>query len=390
MLNQDEESVEVKSVVYHLNDSISLLLVEVVNENLMYKRPDTSSAFYAEIKVSALLIPDYASRIVLDSSSIYLNDRAGEIIAPSSLKTMFTFKVQKGQNYYIDIKVLDLNKKIIYIKGQSVYKKENYGSQHYLVNVKKKPSFLHHFKEKDTLQIETKLQESKFVVDCFIKEFPPAFPPFSTKKSDEMKYVADSTFYLEKVDDKLEIIMPNKGFYHLRSNTLVNEGLSLFCFGNSYPGISTNEEMIKATRYIMGKDEYEKCLNAPDQKNAIDEFWVNIGGSKERAKELLKRYYNRVKEANKYYTSYCEGWKSDRGMLLIVLGKPNYIYKGKQSETWLYGLENNPNSFRYVFTKTNNPFSDNDYVLERSQFYKDHWYQAVDIWRQGQVYLNKN
>jgi hypothetical protein len=35
----------------------------------------------------------------------------------------------------------------------------------------------------------------------------------------------------------------------------------------------------------------------------------------------------------------------------------------------------------------NNPFTDNDYALERSGAYKQNWYTAVDIWRQGRAYL---
>jgi GWxTD domain len=44
---------------------------------------------------------------------------------------------------------------------------------------------------------------------------------------------------------------------------------------------------------------------------------------------------------------------------------------------------------RFVFKKTLSPFSDNDYVLERSDFYKEAYYQAVDYWRQGIVYSEK-
>ena len=389
VLNPDEESVEVKSLIYHLNDTVSLLLLEIMNENLMYRRPDTCNAFYAEVNVRVQLLTDHGSRVILDSAGIQLSDRASVEIATGSLKTMFQLKVPKGKDYYADIKVLDLNKKIVYVKGQNVYKSNNFGRQNYLVNVKGNVSFQYLFKERDTLNIETNMDKDQYTVDYFKGDFKPAFPPFSTMKGESVKYTADSSFRVLKINGKMSLIMPNNGFYHIRSNSDTRDGLSLYCFGNAYPGLNNSEEMIRATRYIMSKDEFENCLRSDDQKKAIDDFWLNIGGSRERAKELLKKYYSRVKEANKFYTSYCEGWKSDRGMLMIVLGKPNYIYKGVKTETWLYGLESNPNAIRYVFVKTNNPFSDNDYTLERSQFYKEHWYQAVDIWRQGHVYMNQ-
>jgi hypothetical protein len=73
-------------------------------------------------------------------------------------------------------------------------------------------------------------------------------------------------------------------------------------------------------------------------------------------------------------------------MIFIVFGQPANVYKSKKDEVWVYGNEANPAALRFVFNKTRSPFSDNDYELERSPFYKDAWYVAVDYWRQGHVY----
>lgn len=387
IVNPDSELVEVNAVAYHLNDSISILFVEAVNENLMYRRPDTSHAFYAETRISYKLFSEQNPKQIIDSNSFILRDRMADQIIVHSLRTMFTLKSKKGLNYKCQIQVFDLNKKVVYNKDMNIYKK-GLSSQDYLVNVHRTVSFNHCFKSADTIQIETKMAVSKVQIDCFLKEFPPALPPFSSKQTYELKYKPDSTFEMELVDQNFNLIMPTKGFYHIRSDSKSSEGLTVYSFGNSFPGISNSDEMIKATRYLMNKEEYDECMNAQDQKAAIDKFWLTIGGSNERAKELLKKYYGRVKEANKYYTHYAPGWKSDRGMIFIIFGPPNYLYRGSRTETWVYGQENSPNNFRYVFTKTTNPFSDNDYLLERSQFFKDHWYQAVDVWRQGHVYTN--
>jgi len=107
----------------------------------------------------------------------------------------------------------------------------------------------------------------------------------------------------------------------------------------------------------------------------------------EFAKEIIRKYDKRVQDGNAYFTSYVEGWKTDRGMIYLIYGAPNVIYKTANSETWTYGEENNINSLTYVFSKVNNPFTDNDYSLDRSPNYKQAWYSAVDIWRQGRAYL---
>jgi hypothetical protein len=40
----------------------------------------------------------------------------------------------------------------------------------------------------------------------------------------------------------------------------------------------------------------------------------------------------------------------------------------------------------FTFVKLDNPFSDNDYALQRSANYRNLWYNAVDLWREGRVY----
>ncbi|HRD38102.1 MAG TPA: GWxTD domain-containing protein, partial [Bacteroidia bacterium] len=108
----------------------------------------------------------------------------------------------------------------------------------------------------------------------------------------------------------------------------------------------------------------------------------------ERAKTLLKRYYARVTESNKLFTSYLPGWKTDRGMIYIVFGAPNNMYKFNGGETWVYGEETQSYAVRFHFKKVINPFSDNDYIMERNEYYKEAWYRAVDYWRQGHIYID--
>jgi hypothetical protein len=62
------------------------------------------------------------------------------------------------------------------------------------------------------------------------------------------------------------------------------------------------------------------------------------------------------------------------------------VYKSSVSESWTYGSPSNALSLNFLFTKVNNPFSDNDFTLNRSPIYEGFWYRAVDVWRQGRVY----
>ena len=389
LINPDSDLLEVNAVAYHLNDSNTVTYLEIKNENLVYKRPDTTLAFYAELKISYQLFSNQNSRKLVDSSSFYLSDRAGDKVETKSIISKFNLNAKLGYNYYLEIQVVDLNKKTKYNKAINVYKQNKLSDQNFLLLSKGAVAFKTNFLKDE--QVTVKFSNTAIIqvtVDCFFKEFGPALPPFSSKSVDEFKYKPDSIFRIELPTNQFILTMPERGFYHIKADPSSLEGLTIYTYDKTFPGVSNSDEMINCTRYIMSRSEFEVCKDAPEKKSAIDKFWLTIGGSNERARELLKRYYGRVKEANKYFTTYTQGWKSDRGMLFIVLGPPTNTYKSSKDEIWVYGIEGSPNTQRFVFKKTQNPFSDNDYILERSQFYKETWYTAVDYWRQGHVYLD--
>ncbi|HCA83184.1 MAG TPA: GWxTD domain-containing protein, partial [Flavobacteriales bacterium] len=84
------------------------------------------------------------------------------------------------------------------------------------------------------------------------------------------------------------------------------------------------------------------------------------------------------------------GWKTDRGMIYLIFGEPAFIDRTTDSETWIYGDRFSTASLRFNFLKIQNPFSDNDFLLQRMPVYKPEWYKAVDVWRSGRVYYYLN
>ncbi len=388
--NPDSDLLEVNTIAYHLNDTVTQFFLEVKNENLVYKRPDTTAAFYAEVKVTCRLLPEPNSKKVIDTCTLYLSDRSvNESILPKSLYARFPLKVRRGASYFLDISVLDIGKRTQYNSGLNVYKQNGWSAQNFLVTKNDTVVFKNNFLQGEKVIVQfANAAVREVTVDCFFKEFGPAPPPFSTKLQDEMKYKPDSVFRLDLNTNQFMVVMPEKGFYHVRTSSESFDGITLYTYDKTFPGVSNALEMINCTRYIMSKEEYENCRQSEDKKSCIDNFWLTVGGSNERARELLKRYYGRVKEANKNYSNYTQGWKSDRGMVYIVFGDPTNIYRSKSDEIWVYGNEANPNMLRFIFNKTENPFTDNDYMMERSVFYKDAWYNTVDAWRQGVLYLD--
>ncbi|HXD91701.1 MAG TPA: GWxTD domain-containing protein, partial [Bacteroidia bacterium] len=234
----------------------------------------------------------------------------------------------------------------------------------------------------------TRVTFNKARVDFFANDYSLPPPPFSERVPSPYPTMPDSTFYVNSTNGhSVPLQVTRQGIYFIRLDTAAT-GCTVIGVEQNFPKVLSYEQMIAATRFIMNKDEHQKMINASDKQAAIDKFWLTLGGGEDRAKELIKRYYNRIQDANTFFTSHIEGWKTDMGMIYIVFGTPNKTYKTNQMETWVYGNEGAPNAITFRFEKINNPFSENNFKLIRNINYRDPWYIAVNNWRDGHVYLD--
>lgn len=197
--------------------------------------------------------------------------------------------------------------------------------------------------------------------------------------------------------DTLPIMFPRDGIYMLSPDSLIREGLVLFNFGDDHPSFTSPETMIPPLGYIATREEMESLLAAEKPKLALDEFWLNRTGSIERSKELIRIYYNRTLFANYYFSSYKQGWLTDRGMMYIIYGPPDKVYKNVEGESWGYKMppvksawgaqySSTEEYLWFNFSKKKNLFSQNDFVLNRASTPISYWDIAVARWREGKVF----
>lgn len=251
--------------------------------------------------------------------------------------------------------------------------------------------YYHYFPSTELTRISSIRNKGKSITFRYYnKEFIIAPPPYSDFKFQQFSYKADSIF-TSTIDDSgyVELKTKKKGFYHCLTDTSTKEGLTIFRFEKHYPKIATAEALVDPLRYLTTGEEYKKLTTATDKKVAVDDFWLERCGSRERAREIIRIYYGRVEEANRKFGSYMEGWKTDRGMIHIIFGIPKYVDKSNDSESWIYGDRYSSQSIRFDFLKVNNPFTDNDYYLQRLSQYKPKWHIAVDTWRAGRAYVHE-
>lgn len=125
----------------------------------------------------------------------------------------------------------------------------------------------------------------------------------------------------------------------------------------------------------------DRLREAQGNKAAFDKVILGILGNAERARIFMRSYFQRVEQANRMFTSYKEGWKTDRGMIYIIFGPPEEVYLLGNREIWEY----NNASFkgRFIFTRSATLFDPQNYVLIRDGSLRDKWYSMVDLWRKA-------
>jgi GWxTD domain-containing protein len=128
-----------------------------------------------------------------------------------------------------------------------------------------------------------------------------------------------------------------------------------------------------------------KAKTAPSQAKEffmpITIFWIEVAGNERRGFQLLENYYDLVKDANLFFTSYKEGWKTDRGMIYMIFGAPTEVFKKSEIETWIYGDPQKRTRLHFDFIQNKNPFTTNDFELVRQPDYKNPYFVAVDYLR---------
>jgi GWxTD domain-containing protein len=246
--------------------------------------------------------------------------------------------------------------------------------------------FKNHLIEGEKFSINcTRNHFENIYISYFSKTFPHPYPPFSIINPKSFSFVADSVWTIPN-QDYFSFELKYNGMYHFRIDSTKKDGITLFNYDEYFPEFKTANKMIDPLIFITSKKEMKQLLEFGNPKLAIDSFWLKKSGNINRAKQLISVYYSRAKYSNIYFSSYQEGWKTDRGMIYSIFGEPSTIYKSNKNERWIYGNSNSDYSLDFTFNKVQNTFSENDYVLIRNDIYKNSWYKAIETWRDGRIY----
>ncbi|GAB3978511.1 hypothetical protein GCM10028806_41790 [Spirosoma terrae] len=215
-------------------------------------------------------------------------------------------------------------------------------------------------------------------------DFEAASSPMNTSSKTVSKSLSiDSTV---NVTTNQPFVIPREGLYYFMEDTTAESGIGLIVADKRFPKMTRPEKLIKPVLYMSTSSEIAELSQAQDTKKAFDRYWLSLmSGNEEVAKKTIKAYFDRVEEANRLFTTYKEGWKTDKGMIYIVLGAPDRVQRNREREVWVYNRRANVSEVNFTFTKKANQFVDDHYELVRYIEYQPIWYPIVEAWRTGAI-----
>jgi len=371
--------------VIHQNDSVSLLDLRLFSDQLRYELNPSSGYYSAEFRLRYELYANPESRTVLDSAVVLFRDSVKQPTR-RSIEATFRLRPSKLPVSMLKVDLVDLRSNTRAVRLITIDRSGPNMAQFFDVTTlaDSTPLFRSHLAKDEQVIIGHVSGARNATVHLYKEEFPLPRPPFSVGEARPFSYKPDSIFTIAL---RQPVSFEGQGLYQIRLDDSTRQGITLLRFGDGFPKVTEVDDLIAPLRYINSNQEFKKLTSADFPKAEVDRFWLGLAGNSERARILIAKFYGRVQEANTYFTSYTEGWRTDRGMVFLIYGPPDVVYRSGNAEQWTYGDPMGQRSVSFVFKRVGNPFTDNDYRLERSQMYKSDWFRAVDLWRQGRVYL---
>jgi GWxTD domain-containing protein len=373
--------------VYHNSDQTSLLLIKIFPSELLFNQANVEGEFISKVSIQVQLYEIDKDKPTLADSITYTYNINKKTVEKRFL-TQIPLKTEMGKRYQMRIVTRDILRKEFNLSFVEVDKTSEFTEQNFnVVNQNGIPYFNNNIPAGSVFRIEHRNDSLKKLFIDYYKNNTPLPKPTYAMTSEEFFYDRPDSTYILDYSSNLYIAFSYEGLYRYRFDTCQAEGLTIVNLGIDFPRVKTPAEMIDPLAYITTTPEYQRLLDDKNNKLTVDRYWSKIGKNVNRARELIRIYYNRVYFANYYFTNNKPGWKTDRGMVYIMYGPPHDLKKTPDSETWIYSKEGSTNSINFTFSYAPTPFSVNNFILIRSESQEWHWHEAYDAWQRGEIYL---
>jgi GWxTD domain-containing protein len=376
--------------IFHNSENLSVLMLKVFPVELLFSAANTEGKLIARLRIQFQLtdITDRTAPMLADSGT-----HEYTILKENAEKrylAQLPLRAENNKLYELQVDATDLIRNEAHHEFVIVDKTSSYSQQNYRVTemLNNMPYFEPFVTGSTPFRFEYRLDTfSRVYISYYGQESPLPRPSFSLTREREFMERYDSLWILD-YKKNTPYLLAYEGIYHFQFDTTTPGGLTVFNFGHDFPRIKRPEQMIEPLAYLTSSPEYEEIKKSVNQKLALDNFWLSLtNNSMDRARELIRVYYNRVYFANYYFTTFKPGWKTDRGMIYIIYGPPQGVTHAAGTEKWIYYTNNFASTLTFTFDFVSSPYTTDNFILQRSEGYDAYWRQAVDSWRKGTIFM---
>ncbi len=401
LYNPTKSSIKPRFSVFNESDQTSVLSVKFFAPDLFFSEANPQGIPMAQILVTVKLFNTTSGRILADTA--YLDANIVRTEGKQEYVYKIPLRVEHGFVYNAEVKILDKLRAEV-IQSFVPFNTLSYTNRYNFIargNFMKNELFNPVVRANEYVNLVYPQGTADSLFISFyqpLKDVP--YPPSMLLPEKTIDYPPDTVVAL-RYSDTIPLMFPSSGVYFCSTERDSEDGYTFFNFGDAFPAMNSPEVMIEPLAYLASEDEMNSMRTSERPKVALDEFWIKCGGNIDRSRELIRIYYTRILYSNYYFTSFKEGWRTERGMIYTIYGPPDKVYKSNEGESWGYRkpvlkstwggrVHLKEDYIWFIFRARQNKYSENDYYLSRSETLVTYWDKAIASWRKGIVFRLDN
>jgi GWxTD domain-containing protein len=370
-----------------LDNQASLRVFLELDIKRLYAETNPATAFSSQFTIGFIVLNEYGGKEVLNRGTVALTPEAVQVNGKRIIVQTDIKKPESAATGVMIVEITDISTGQKVLQDVPLRFKSTRTSDRFAVFIKdgKVPLIRNYQHLNDTFQIRDLAGTRKnLFVYRYNHDFEAAFSPMNVSPTASRKTLrTDSSF---QVGTNTPLVLDQSRLYFFVEDTSQVNGIGLVGVNKRFPRYTRPEQMTKPLVYMSTNDEIRDLDKPQEPKKALDRYWLRLmAGNQQTARRTIKAYYNRVETANRLFTTYKEGWKTDMGMVYIIFGPPNKVVRSKEKEVWTYTQSANFSEINFNFMKRPNQFTDEHYELVRYAEYEPIWYPTVEEWRTGLV-----
>ena len=244
-------------VVYHDQDSSSIVYFKLTSEELLYAKKESSSLYKSKVSINYKLIESYEKPNLVDKGVLFVVDTISPE-NPHEIVGSFRVNAEAGNAYVLTIIAEDSYKKSVSLSDIIIDKKSTLSSQNFIVRESSGKVKFDSFYRNEPLYITFNATARKnLTVRYYSRDFSLAAPPFSVISVKPFDFKSDSIYTIEKSKNNFEFSPNKKGLYLIQADTIQRKGLCIINSSNpQFPTHNSAQEIIEPLRFITTKKEF--------------------------------------------------------------------------------------------------------------------------------------